>query len=50
LRKDAEIGTIDRGKRADLVVLEANPLADIANTSHISMVVQSGKIRRTMSR
>ena len=50
LRKDAEIGTIEPGKRADLVVLDANPLADIANTAHIVMVVQSGKIRRTMGR
>lgn len=50
LRRDAEIGTVETGKRADLVVLEANPLADIANAARIAIVVQAGKIRRTMSR
>ncbi len=36
-------GTIERGKRADLVLLSANPLADIANTQAIEGVMLRGK-------
>ncbi len=35
-------GTVEVGKRADLVVLEGDPLADIANTRRISGVIASG--------
>jgi 6-phospho 3-hexuloisomerase len=38
------IGTIERGKIADLVLLEANPLEDIGNTQKIAAVVVGGKI------
>ncbi len=34
------------GKRADLVVLEGDPLADIANTRKILYVVLGGAIYR----
>jgi len=37
-------GTIGRGKRADLVLLEANPLEDIRNTKRIAAVVVGGRI------
>ena len=36
-------GTIESGKRADLVLLTANPLADIANVSKIDGVMVRGK-------
>jgi len=36
------LGTIARGKSADFVVLDANPLDDIANTKRISDVYQRG--------
>jgi len=36
-------GTIDTGKRADLVLLDANPLQDIANTSKIAGVMIGGR-------
>lgn len=36
-------GTIEKGKRADLVLLEADPLANIANTSQINGVMVGGK-------
>lgn len=38
-----EMGTIDTGKRADLVLLDANPLDDINNTRSIDTVVSKGK-------
>ncbi len=38
-----ERGTLERGKRADFLVLERNPLADIRNASRISMVVIDGQ-------
>ncbi len=39
----SDVGTIASGKRADLVVLSANPLDDIRNTRRIEWVVQDGK-------
>lgn len=37
------LGTLEPGKYADLLVLDADPLADIANMRKISMVVKEGK-------
>ena len=37
-------GTVEKGKVADLVLLEADPLADIANTKKIAAVVVGGKL------
>lgn len=39
----ADAGTVDAGKRADLILLDANPLVDIANTSRISGVMAGGR-------
>jgi imidazolonepropionase-like amidohydrolase len=39
---DAELGTIEEGKLADLVLLDGNPLEDIANTRRISAVIARG--------
>ncbi|HEV2103450.1 MAG TPA: amidohydrolase family protein [Candidatus Acidoferrum sp.] len=39
----ADTGTIESGKRADLVLLDANPLADIKNTRKIQSVVLAGR-------
>jgi len=41
--RDKELGTIEVGKLADLVLLEADPLADIANTQTIHAVVFDGR-------
>ena len=39
----SEVGTIERGKRADLVLLGADPLADISNTRRIEWVMRGGE-------
>jgi len=45
LGKLQEMGTIEPGKLADVVLLDANPLDDIRNTRKISLVVLRGQIR-----
>ena len=40
------LGTIETGKLADLVLLDANPLTDIANTRRIRAVVADGRLYR----
>ena len=37
-------GTVDIGKKADLVLLDANPLEDIANTRSINTIVSRGRV------
>jgi imidazolonepropionase-like amidohydrolase len=44
LEMDQEIGTIDEGKLADLVLLEANPLADITNVQRVATVIANGRL------
>lgn len=39
-----ETGTVEAGKRADLVLLDADPLADIRNTRRIHAVVANGRL------
>ena len=39
-----EAGAVAAGKRADLVLLDANPLADIRNTQRITAVVLRGRV------
>ena len=41
---EREIGTVEPGKRADLVVLEADPTADIANARRVRQVVRNGAL------
>lgn len=37
-----QLGTIEKGMRADLLLLDANPLEDISNTQAIQAVVKNG--------
>jgi len=39
-----ELGTVEKGKLADLVMLDADPLADIRNIRKIAMVIKDGQI------
>lgn len=43
LRGTDSLGTVATGKLADLVLLDANPLADITNTTRIRAVVANGR-------
>ena len=38
-----KVGTIEKGKRADLILLDANPLENISNTEKRSGVMLKGK-------
>src|SRR4030095_3910539 len=44
MKLDAELGTIERGKRADLVVLDANPLDDIRNIRRVRWTISDGRM------
>lgn len=42
--QEKNIGSIEVGKRADLVILKGNPLLNINELKHIGQVIQNGKI------
>ena len=43
LGRESTMGTVEQGKEADLVLLDANPIADVASLSRISAVFLNGK-------
>ena len=43
LGREEDLGSVERGKIADLVLLDANPLDDIANTKKIFAVIYGGR-------
>lgn len=43
-RKENDIGTLEAGKRADLVVLQQDPLKDARNLGSIDRVMKSGRM------
>ena len=44
---DGDVGTLEVGKRADIVVLGANPLERIANIRSVQMVMTNGTLYRS---
>lgn len=44
LGKEQEIGSLDRGKAADIVFVESNPLQDIAALRDVVMTFQQGRV------
>jgi imidazolonepropionase-like amidohydrolase len=44
LGREKDFGTVERGKVADLVMLDADPLADIRNTQKIQAVMLNGRL------
>ena len=43
LGKQEKLGTLEAGKQADLLLVEANPLQDIANLKQLKGIVLQGK-------
>ena len=49
LGKGSELGTIEPGKLADIIVVNGNPLFDITALSHVEVVVKDGKVYKRPS-
>ena len=45
MRRDAEFGTIEKGKLADLLVVAADPSKDVRNLRQVRYVVRGGVVR-----
>jgi len=44
---DKEVGTVEVGKRADLILIEGNPLESISNIRNVRWVVAAGRLYKT---
>ncbi len=44
LGKESDMGSVEEGKLADLVLLDADPLTDIKNVQKIALVIKNGRI------
>ena len=46
LRREADIGSLEPGRFADMIGLHANPLADIRALARVSLVMKGGLVYR----
>jgi len=44
MKLDSEVGSIEAGKRADLIVVDANPLDNVSNIRKLRFVVTQGRL------
>jgi imidazolonepropionase-like amidohydrolase len=44
MQLDQQVGTLEAGKLADLLVLDANPLEDISNIRRVRLVMKGGSL------
>ena len=44
MKVDNEVGTIEPGKRADLIIVDANPLENISNIRKVRYVITQGRL------
>ena len=44
MKVDRDLGTIETGKAADLILVDGNPLDDISNLRNTRFVIAKGKI------
>jgi imidazolonepropionase-like amidohydrolase len=44
MKLDKELGTIEPGKLADMIIVDGNPLEDISNTRRVRTVVSGGRV------
>lgn len=47
MKLDKELGTVEVGKAADLIIVEGNPLENISNIRKVQMVVTNGRLYKT---
>jgi len=47
LRQNADLGTLEEGKLADLILVNGNPLQDMAAVKDVHLVMKDGKIMKT---
>jgi hypothetical protein len=44
MKLDKEVGTIEPGKRADLIIVDGNPLENIRNIRRVKTVIANGRL------
>jgi imidazolonepropionase-like amidohydrolase len=44
MHREADSGTIEPGKRADLILVDGNPLASISDLRKVDKVVTAGRL------
>jgi len=47
MKMDKELGTVEAGKAADLIIVDGNPLEDISNIRRITTVITGGRVFST---